>query len=466
MVCSKKFILNDCGVSEVFGQVLMTLIVVIMMTSIGIFVLSEPKPSDVPHIDIYEQFDPFNDTIVICNNGGESVPLRDLKLVLHSGSTEYIINGEELSGQLIEECGDNGYWDLSEYISLNVSEVCGLDLENCDEDLVVLLIHTPSKKVIQSSLIPSIYLDDDIQSPNDRIPVDKIPDDGYIWIPPQLLALDNSRSQKGIEGSACLDDVQKIRGGFTTYYPNEEASMYEYFEFGLNESVLKSFGVTFSDYENLNISGAKIKVVYNGHDGSFKWVKLRVWDQTEGRFEEYSMPEYHSGKHNPRWGSEIVDLPHITNAEDLENLNVSILAKANHGKSGMHFLNIDYIAVYIPSGGEKSLSPEAPQGNLIHIENVNVTTSKIQGNTYVATAVVTILDNNNPVEGATVSGSWSGSTSDTDSAVTGETGKVTVKSDEKEFKGNTLTFTFTVNGVTHPSYTWDNKTENGTAVYH
>jgi PKD repeat protein len=563
---SKKFRLNECAVSDVLGEVLMTIIVVIMMTSIGMFVLSEPKISDVPHIDIYDQLDPFTDTIVIRNNGGESIPIRDLKLVLHSGSKEYVINGEELSSKLIEECEDNGYWDLSESISVNLLEVCSLDLENRDEDLDALLIHTPSKKVIYSSSISSIYLDDAIQSPNDRIPEDEIseediPEDeiseenisdddeeGYIWIPPQLLAFDNSESPKGDKGSACLDDVQNIGGSFTTYYPDEATSMYEYFEFGLNESILNSFGVTFSDpYENLVIAGAKIKVRYEGHDGSFRWVKLQVWDQTDGTLYEYDLPEY---KHT--YGEKILDLPHITNTEDIENLNIYIIAEKNPGNSGNKYLHIDYLAVYIPSSGEESsaqnnppvanaggpynihvgqsltfdgsnsndpdgdpieylwdfgdgstgsgVAPEhsysasgtysvtltvidnksvtdidvatvevteVPQENLIHIESVSVTTgTRIQGNTYVTgVAVVTIMDSsNNPVEGATVSGSWSGTTNSTDSSVTNEMGKITVYSDEIKYK-NSLTFTFTVNGVTHPSYTWDNITKAGTKVY-
>ena len=87
---------------------------------------------------------------------------------------------------------------------------------------------------------------------------------------------------------------------------------------------------------------------------------------------------------------------------------------------------------------------------------MSVTTDK-QGSEVTATAVVTILDSNNtPVEGATVSGYWSGAASDTDSAVTGATGTVTVYSNEaKQTGNNALTFTFTVNGVTHSSSTWD-----------
>lgn len=114
----------------------------------------------------------------------------------------------------------------------------------------------------------------------------------------------------------------------------------------------------------------------------------------------------------------------------------------------------------------------ASQGNLIHIESVNVTTSNLPGSEnspgseVTATVVVTILDNNNnSVKGATVFGSWSGTTTGTNSSVTGATGVVTVKSDQKEFKGNTLTFTFTVNGVSHTTL-WDNITKSGTAVYH
>ncbi len=107
--------------------------------------------------------------------------------------------------------------------------------------------------------------------------------------------------------------------------------------------------------------------------------------------------------------------------------------------------------------------------NVIHINGVSVTTTgtKIGGTTYVtATAVVTILDkNNNPVEGAAVSGCWSGAASDTDSAVTGATGTMTISSDEVIYpKKSTLTFTFTVNNVSH-TVQWDGNTASGTAMY-
>jgi len=93
--------------------------------------------------------------------------------------------------------------------------------------------------------------------------------------------------------------------------------------------------------------------------------------------------------------------------------------------------------------------------DLIHINDIQVTPStRTAGkNTFVSgKAVVTILDDSgNPVEGAKVSGDWSGSVDDPDSAVTNSDGAVTVYSDKIKYKKGILTFTFTVNGVTHSS---------------
>jgi len=111
---------------------------------------------------------------------------------------------------------------------------------------------------------------------------------------------------------------------------------------------------------------------------------------------------------------------------------------------------------------------EASQENLVHIASVEVNTAsrKAGKNIFVsATAFVTVLDSSNaPVDGATVTGYWSDATSDTDSAVTDSTGTVTVYSDEVKYKKGTLTFTFTVNGVSH-TIPWDGNTASGTAVY-
>jgi serine protease len=70
-------------------------------------------------------------------------------------------------------------------------------------------------------------------------------------------------------------------------------------------------------------------------------------------------------------------------------------------------------------------------------------------------ATVTIVDaNNDPVEGATVSGYWSGATSDVDAFVTDLDGIGTCESDEVKLKKDE-TFKFTVTNVTLTDWQWD-----------
>jgi subtilisin family serine protease len=112
-------------------------------------------------------------------------------------------------------------------------------------------------------------------------------------------------------------------------------------------------------------------------------------------------------------------------------------------------------------------SPDEPAPK-IHVENIQVTTSSrsLGKNTLVsATAVVTIHDNaGQPVKGANVSGHWSGATADTDSAITGADGTVSVKSNEVKYKNGVLTFTFTVDNVSHV-IAWDKIVKSGKGTY-
>jgi hypothetical protein len=73
-----------------------------------------------------------------------------------------------------------------------------------------------------------------------------------------------------------------------------------------------------------------------------------------------------------------------------------------------------------------------------------------------ATATVTIVDNSSsPVEGATVYGSWSGATSDSDYGVTNTSGTVTLDSDSVKNPSSGTTFAFTVNDVVKSTGTYD-----------
>jgi hypothetical protein len=71
-----------------------------------------------------------------------------------------------------------------------------------------------------------------------------------------------------------------------------------------------------------------------------------------------------------------------------------------------------------------------------------------------AIATVLILDNNGiPVEGATVSGYWSGLTNDSDIRITDENGIVSLMSDK--IKNANETFTFTVDNIIKDGWTYD-----------
>ena len=95
-------------------------------------------------------------------------------------------------------------------------------------------------------------------------------------------------------------------------------------------------------------------------------------------------------------------------------------------------------------------------GNTMHVHSIEMSTgSKSAGrNTFVwAVATVTIVDaNNDPVEGATVSGYWSDATTDSDSGITDASGQVSLKSDSVKNAGGT--FIFCVNEVSKEGWVW------------
>ena len=98
---------------------------------------------------------------------------------------------------------------------------------------------------------------------------------------------------------------------------------------------------------------------------------------------------------------------------------------------------------------------EPISGDTMHISSISVTcaTKKAGKNTfYLATAVVTAVDGNGSgVVGVTVSGHWSGLTTDIDTGITGVDGKVSLTSDSTKKTG---TFTFNVDGLVKSGWTY------------
>ena len=99
----------------------------------------------------------------------------------------------------------------------------------------------------------------------------------------------------------------------------------------------------------------------------------------------------------------------------------------------------------------------------IHVSDIDMS-FKTAGPNVNAIATVTIVDSSNkPVEGATVSGIWSGATTDTDSGITDGMGQVSLKSDKVRNPVGGTTFTFTVDSVTKEGWTYDSSKNTETS---
>lgn len=108
------------------------------------------------------------------------------------------------------------------------------------------------------------------------------------------------------------------------------------------------------------------------------------------------------------------------------------------------------------AAGLSSVIPDPPPvGGTMHVDSVNMLL-KIAGINVNAIAKVTIVDENNaPVEGANVSGFWSGLTNDSDSGITNTSGAVSLKSDKIKNPTSGTKFIFTVDDVEKAEWTYD-----------
>jgi len=113
------------------------------------------------------------------------------------------------------------------------------------------------------------------------------------------------------------------------------------------------------------------------------------------------------------------------------------------------------------------LTPATTPSNTMHVSSIKVLLKKVTvrpNKFYTAIATVNIVDaDGSSVEGATVSGTWSGATSDTDSGVTDGIGQVSLQSDKVENPKRGTTFTFTVDSVTKEGWTYDSSKNTETS---
>ncbi len=108
------------------------------------------------------------------------------------------------------------------------------------------------------------------------------------------------------------------------------------------------------------------------------------------------------------------------------------------------------------------VTPPPPVTGTMHVSSIDMSL-KTAGPWVNAIATVTIVDaDSNPVEGATVSGHWSGLTSDIDSGTTDTSGQVSFQSDRVRSPSSGSVFAFCVDDATKAGWVYDSSVNTET----
>jgi FlaG/FlaF family flagellin (archaellin) len=140
----EKFIKNSSAVSDVLGEILMTTVAVILLSSIAMSIFSYGGPDDIPHTQVNEWVDIETDTIYLENSGGEFIDVESLEIVVNVNGVRYTYSSSNIS----ENLGNKNNWELGDRIEINTSSEWNLHIEEEDE-VDMYLIDKPSKKVFQ-----------------------------------------------------------------------------------------------------------------------------------------------------------------------------------------------------------------------------------------------------------------------------------------------------------------------------
>ena len=119
-----------------------------------------------------------------------------------------------------------------------------------------------------------------------------------------------------------------------------------------------------------------------------------------------------------------------------------------------------YVVSAVNSAGESgnssqvSATPQAPASSTMHVSVLNTTTVSVASKRKAGRVEIVVVDNlGAPVQGATVTGTYSGSFTGTQAGVTDAAGRVILQTTTTA--PNNAKFTFCVNNVTHASLTYN-----------
>ncbi|MDQ1274678.1 MAG: archaeal type pilus assembly protein PilA [Euryarchaeota archaeon] len=145
----KKLMENEKAVSEVLGEVLLTTIAVLLVSSIGIFIAAYDGATDIPHTQVREWMNAGKDIIYLEHSGGEFLETEKLEIAVNINGTKYIYRSASISSDL-----NRSSWQLGDRIEINTSSKWGVNITEGDE-IKVFLIDAPSKQTIQYLTVSS-----------------------------------------------------------------------------------------------------------------------------------------------------------------------------------------------------------------------------------------------------------------------------------------------------------------------
>jgi FlaG/FlaF family flagellin (archaellin) len=139
-----KLIKNCDGVSEIMGEILLTGIVVLLFSILGVFVFSYDKDVASPNADLQVWLNGASDTVYLKHRGGETLSADELKVVVFVNSSEIVLSPDNVSAKL----GGNESWKMGDVIEIGIKDEWGIPIESGDS-VRLFVVHSPSKKVIQ-----------------------------------------------------------------------------------------------------------------------------------------------------------------------------------------------------------------------------------------------------------------------------------------------------------------------------
>lgn len=123
--------MNDKGISEIIGEMLLLSIVVTLVAvlSANVFGLL-PSFEDIPYASFVGKVNEKSNLINITHEGGDSIPLNDLRIIIDNGSSviqchfnrsNLSCNDENVSGNLSDD--GNDHWEFGEVLMIDKSKI-------------------------------------------------------------------------------------------------------------------------------------------------------------------------------------------------------------------------------------------------------------------------------------------------------------------------------------------------------